>query len=44
MSGKLRLMGTRADGGHNGMTGRGARRDAIAKKKRRFNQLKNQMR
>ena len=47
MGGEHRLMGTRADGGHDGMTGCGARsrtrRDAIGKT-RRFNELKSQTR
>lgn len=51
MSDKHRLMGTRANGGHDGIAGRGsergarrgARRDAIGKT-RRFNKLKSQTR
>lgn len=36
MGGKHRLIGTRAGGGHDGMTGREAERDAIARETRRF--------
>lgn len=51
MSGKHRLMGTRANGGHDGIARRGVRRgarlgvrrDAIGKT-RRFNKLKSQTR